>query len=222
VKLNFSNKKNCAMTLVEALMVIACLFILAALLLLPMLALTKHRSVRLGCVSNLKQVNLAFRIWEGDHNNQYPMAVSVTNKGAMELIQTGNVAAIFQVMSNELTTTKILVCPNDPDRTFATNWNDLNGSHISYFVSPDASEEYPQMILDGDDNFVIAGKPVKPGMLEIPPNLPVSWSGTRHGPCGNIGLADGSVQEESSFGLRTAFEYSTNGTGIFTNRIAIP
>lgn len=210
------------MTLVEALMVIACLFILAALLLLPMLALTKHRSVRLGCVSNLKQVNLAFRIWEGDHNNQFPMAVSVTNGGAMELIETGNVVGVFQVMSNELRTPKILVCPNDTYRTFATNWNDLSRSHISYFVNPDAKEEYPQMILDGDDNLTIAGKPVKSGLLELPPNLPVAWSGTRHGGCGNIGLADGSVQEESSPGLEMAFEFSTNGTGIFTNRIAIP
>jgi hypothetical protein len=121
-----------------------------------------------------------------------------------------------------LSTPKVLVCPNDPDHTFATDWSNLDGSHISYFVSPDAKEEYPQMILDGDDNITIAGKPVKPGLLEIPPNLPVAWSGTRHGRCGNIGLADGSVQEESSLGLRTAFEYSTNGTGILINRIAIP
>lgn len=210
------------MTLFEALMVIACLFILAALLLLPMLALTKHRSVRLGCVSNLKQMNLAFRIWEGDHNNQYPMAVSVTNGGAMELVETGNVAGVFQVMSNQLRTPMVLVCPNDRDHKFTTKWNRLNGSRISYFVSPDAKEEYPQMILDGDDNLTIGGKPVKSGLLELPPNLPVAWSGTRHGSYGNIGLADGSVQEESSPGLEIAFEFSTNGTGILTNRIVIP
>lgn len=220
MKLNFP-KKSCAMTLFEVMVIVACVLFLAALL-LPALALSKHRSARVGCVSNLEQVNIAFRIWEGDHNDKYPMAVSVTNGGAMELIETGNVARVFQVMSNELRTPKILVCPNDPDRTFATNWNDLNGSHISYFVSPDASEQYPQMVLDGDDNLTIAGKPVKSGLLELPANLPVAWSGTRHGSCGNIGLADGSVQEESSLGLETAFEYSTNGTPFLTNRIAIP
>ena len=209
------------MTLFEVMVIVTCVLFLAALL-LPLLALSRHRSVRLGCVSNIEQVNLAFRIWEGDHDNKYPMAVSVTNGGAMELIETGNVAAVFQVMSNELSTPVILACPNDRDHTPTRDWSDLNGSHISYFVSPDAHEEYPQMVLDGDDNLTIAGKPLKSGLLQLPPNLPVAWSGTRHGSCGNIGFADGSVQEESSLGLETAFEYSTNGTGFLTNRIAIP
>jgi competence protein ComGC len=98
MKLSFSDQKRYATTLFEALMVVACLLILAALL-LPMLALSNHRSARVNCVNNLKQVNLAFRIWEGDNTNQYPMAVSVTNGGAMELIETGNVTAVFQVMN---------------------------------------------------------------------------------------------------------------------------
>jgi hypothetical protein len=169
---------------------------------------------------NLKQINAAFRLWESDHNDQYPMSVSVTNGGAMELIETGNVAAVFQVMSNELSTTKILVCPSDPGRTFATNWSDLNSSHLSYFVSADASEEYPQMLLDGDDDFVVAGKPVKSGLSKLSSNSTVAWSGTRHGPVGNIGLADGSVQAESSSGLETAFQWSWNG--VRTNRVVIP
>ena len=209
------------MTLFEVMVIVTCLLISAAMF-LAVLARTRHSSSRVNCVSNIKQVNLAFRIWEGDYTNQYPMTISVTNGGAMELIETGNVTAVFQVMSNELSTPKILVCPNDSYRTFATNWNDLNDSHISYFVSPDASENHPQMVLDGDDDLVIAGKPVKPGLLEIPASLPVSWSGTRHGPLGNIGFADGSVQEDSSIGLETAFEYSISGTGVLTNRIAIP
>ena len=211
------------MTLFEVMVVVAFLAILAAML-LPVFVPIKSCATRINCVSNIKQVNLSFRIWEGDNNNQYPMGVSVTNGGAMELIATGNVAGVFQVMSNELSTPKILVCPVDVERTSATNWNDLDASHISYFIGADVSNgEYPQRILDGDDDLVIAGKPVKSGLLEFSASLPVTWSGTRHGPgCGNIGLADGSVQEESSSGLETAIEYSTNGTGILTDRIAIP
>ena len=221
MKMNFPLRRNRVITAFEVLIVILCVVVAAATL-LPILASSKRRASRINCISNLKQDNLAFRIWEGDNTNQYPMAVSVTNGGAMELIQKGNASAVFRVMSNELCTTKILLCPEDTDRTFATNWNNLDGSHISYFVSADASEEYPQMILDGDDDLVIDGKPIKPGLLALPANLPISWSGRRHGPCGNIGLADGSVQEESLTGLQNAMAYSTNGTPFSTNRIAIP
>ena len=207
------------MTVFEVMVIVACLFILAAILLSPLVNDTPQRAVRINCVSNLKQVNLAFRIWEGDNNNQYPTGILVTNGGAMEMIETGNVAGVFQVMSNELGTSKLLVCPADQERTFATNWNELNASHISYFVNPDVTnEDYPQMVLDGDDNFINAGKPIKSGLLEFSSNSPVVWSGTRHKYVGNLGFADGSVQEDSQSGLQQAFQQA----GLATNRIAIP
>lgn len=222
MKLNFSDRKNRAMTIVELLVVLASVAIMAAVL-IPLLAAARHRQSRINCVSNLRQVDVAFLIWEGDNNNLYPMVVSVTNGGAMELIQKGNASAVFQVMSNELSTTKILVCPGDPNRTLASNWNNLTGSNISYFVNADVTNrDYPQMVLDGDANLVVAGKPAKPGLLEMPATAPVAWSGTRHGPWGNIGLGDGGVVGESQPGLQKAFQYSARGTPFSTNRIAIP
>ena len=50
-----------------------------------MLAAAKRRVSRISCWSNLRQVNIAFQIWAEDNKNRYPMAVSVTNGGAMEL-----------------------------------------------------------------------------------------------------------------------------------------
>lgn len=206
------------MTVFEVLVVVACLLILAAIL-LAMLEPPRRHGPRINCVSNIKQVNLAFRIWEGDNNNLYPMGVSVSNGGALELIETGNVAGVFQVMSNELSTPKILVCPVDVERTSATNWTELNASHISYFIGVDVTnEENPQMVLDGDDNLLIGGKPVKSGLLEFSSNSPVAWSETRHRYVGNLGLADGSVQEDSQNGMQQAFQQA----GPATNRIAIP
>lgn len=128
-------------------------------------------------------------------------------------------------MSNEVSSARIFVCPADRDHKSLPDWvsmNDLRNSNISYFVSADTSEGYPQMILDGDDDLVINGKPAKPGLLKLPANLPLAWSGRRHGLCGNIGLADGSVEQESLAGLRMAIKYSTNGAPFSTNRIAIP
>jgi len=221
MKLSFSNQKSSAITFVEVLVVVACLLVLALLILmfLPMDPARRPRAARIECVSNLKQINLAFRIWEGDNGNQYPMAVSVTNGGGREFIEKGDLAAFLQVASNELGSTKILVCPADPKRTFATNWNDLDGSNISYFFGADVrNEDNTNLVLEGGDNLIVSGAAVKSGMLELSSNAPVSWSGTRHKFCGNIGFADGTVVEGSSNGLEAAFQ----GTGLANNRIVIP
>jgi len=176
-------KQKKAFTLIELLVVIAIIAILAALL-LPALAAAKRKAQRINCVSNLKQVGIAFRLWEGDNGDRYPMAVSSTYNGAADSISTsannGTPAAgygitnVFVVMSNELSTPKILLCPSDSGlggsgpgpwgaattRTVTTNFSvmTINNNYLSYFVCGDAAEAYPQMIMTGDRNIgTIAG-----------------------------------------------------------------
>src|SRR5882672_4543901 len=112
-----------AFTMIEFVIVVVSLSILAALL-LPAFARAKARSSRIDCVNNLKQVGVAFRTWALDNGYMYPMAVALTNGGTMELVDSGVVYRHFQVMSNELSTPKILVCPYDSARptssTFAS------------------------------------------------------------------------------------------------------
>jgi hypothetical protein len=208
-----------AMTLVEALVVICVLFFLFIILAtIPEMG-AKANSQRIACVNNLKQIGLAYRIWEGDHGDKYPMSVSVTNGGAMEFAATGNVTAIFQVMSNELSTPKILFCPADERRSDTTNFSTgFSAQNISYFIGLDADETNPQTLLSGDDNFEIGGAPVQSGLLLISSNAPIAWSAARHKFFGNLLLSDGSVMQSTQSELKRLIQQ----TGLATNHLAIP
>jgi prepilin-type N-terminal cleavage/methylation domain-containing protein len=179
-------KQKKAFTLIELLVVIAIIAILAALL-LPALAAAKRKAQRISCVNDLKQVGIAFRLWEGDNQDRYPMAVQSVKNGALEFVYSAlngnpganyNLCSVFTCMSNEVNTPKILFCPSDNGtwagypRAAATNWitfdPTIGGSaftyqYLSYFVCGDAFESYPQMILTGDRNIGDCG-----GQLNTP------------------------------------------------------
>jgi competence protein ComGC len=218
MKPRLSKKRNSGMTLFEVGVVIA-VVMLMAIVLLPRLTTPNVRYGKINCVNNLKQIGLAYRIWEGDNGDVYPMGISVTNGGSMEMVATGNVVQTFLVMSNELGTSKILYCPEDKAHTITNMFAGLANSNISYFVGVDVTNEInPQMIISGDSNFENAGVPVKSGLWQFWTNDPVNWSATRHAGMGYIGLADGSVQEATTSYLRQMVQQ----TGLATNRLAIP
>jgi hypothetical protein len=213
MKLCVSNRKTTALTLVELVVVIAVLAVLVALI-LPKLAAAKKKAQRITCVNHLCQVGLAFRLWEGDHTNRYPMSVSTDFGGTLEYVETFR---HFQVMSNQLSTPVILVCPSDvrqPANDFGSNFCNQT---ISFFVGVDADESNPQMPLSGDRN-ITGGTKLPNGMLEITTNQPVGWSSELHEGVGNIGMADGSVQQTDSSNLCDLLQRA----GIATNRFAIP
>ncbi len=232
-----SKRDRCGFTLIDLLLMIAVLLILGVIL-IPKISVRTSRSPPRTCTNNLKQVGLAFRIWADDHQYTFPQALSVTNGGAMEAVMGGNVAAVFQVMSNVINSPKILFCPTDKKRiqalTFdqaspSTGWHKsvsfLGNSNLTYFASLDAKDTSPEMFLSGDDNFLVGGNSggyggtqVTPGILSLTKNAPLAWSDIRHERQGNIGLADGSVQGFSSSALRNALA----NTGVETNRLAMP
>jgi prepilin-type processing-associated H-X9-DG protein len=209
------NQNTVAMTLTEVVVIIAVLAVLAVLF-LPVLAISKHKRNRIGCVSNLRQIGIAYKVWADDNGGKYPMQISVTNGGAMELVATGNVVATFQIMSNVLSDPVLLSCPEDGGYFATTNFSaDFTARNISYFVGLDAMDTQPQTLLSGDDNLVVNGTKARSGILNLHTNDSLAWTGERHGGDGNIGLADGSVQELNSAGL-------TATAGLATNRLAIP
>ena len=186
-KIIMKNTQKKAFTLIELLVVIAIIAILAAML-LPALAAAKKKAQKISCTNNVKQLGLAIKIWAGDQNDRYPALVGKTSGGALEYCSgTANSSATggagsapsgkynpvmaFMVMSNELSTPKVIYCPSDNlhDRA-ATNftYGDLMGvaspalnadpatmvlSRISYFINQGGSDNDPQGVVSGDCNI---------------------------------------------------------------------
>ena len=222
------HQNNSGFTFVDLMLVIGCL-VIVGFFVLPRMARTRCYGHRINCTNNLKQVSLAFRIWAGDNNDKMPMQVSVTNGGAMEAVMDGNYTAVFQVMSNELNTPKILFCPDEknPKRQAAVVFGAsaspevkvfIAAINLSYFVGLDAEDTKPQTILAGDDHFTVAGLKPKPGLFALSTNAVVEWRNERHPKQGNIALADGSVQRYST----REFRKTLIQTGLATNRLAMP
>jgi hypothetical protein len=107
----------------------------------------------------------------------------------------------------------------------------INNNYMSYFVCGDASEAYPQMILDGDRNIGSTSAQNVPANNtnsvantsgSIPPSTAFClvpdathwWAWTAvdlHLRVGNLGMADGSAQQTTVAGLQTALATATNG-----------
>jgi hypothetical protein len=90
-------------------------------MMLPALAKAKDRAQTINCVSNMKQIGLAARMWSNDHNEKFPPD--------------------FLSMSNELFSPKILVCPGDSSKTRVTNWSEFGPENVSYeYLEPGIDE----------------------------------------------------------------------------------
>jgi Domain of unknown function (DUF4190)/GYF domain 2 len=112
------------------------LLILPAML-LPALAKAKERAQEINCMNNMTSIGLSFKQWGLDNADQFPWGVSVTNGGTKELALPGgdNIdpnPIHFEVLSNELNTPKILICPADSGHTAAVQFKNLQAANVSY------------------------------------------------------------------------------------------
>ena len=216
MKLSEDNQRSDALTLIEVIVVIAVMVVLVGLL-VPWS--TNAPSQRTSCARYLKSTGVAARIFATDNEDKWPWQVSTTEGGSREFQNVPNSAfRHFQVMSNELSTPKIIVCPEDKRRTWATNWViGFNNQNLSYFVGFNASETNASSLLSGD-RYLTTSRPPMNGFLELTPKDAVSWAKDFHQYKGNLLLGDGSVQMSDSASLQKALHDS----GVATNRLAIP
>jgi hypothetical protein len=167
-------------------------------MLLPAVSEGQAHAEQLTCIRNLKHIGLAFRVFAKDHGDKYPYNVpglrlydpnaEMEGQGGNPLLyKNGDTETWrnFQTLSNELKSSKILLCPADRRREtneaneandFLQTRDSLSGSvkrnlAVSYFIGLEASEVKAQSILAGDRN--IAGPTaIGPCVDQSEPALP--------------------------------------------------
>jgi competence protein ComGC len=202
-----------AFTLIELLAIVLIVLLFLALA-LPAIHRTKERARRITCTSNLKIIGVAFKTWALDHTNQFPTRVSATFGGSQD--HASETFRHFQVLSNELGSPLVVLCPADVRRKASGFGTNFSNSNVSYFVGLDVTDAQPQMFLAGDRN-VTNGVPPPHGILTLTTNSIVGWTHELHKMSGQVLLADGSVQQTSTSYLR---QFVRNSGG--TNRLAMP
>ena len=218
----YLNHRAHGLTLVEVMISIVVVVFLAAVF-IPAFAKAKGRHGRINCVSNLKQIGLAFRVWSNDQGGRFPWNVSTTNGGTLEFADRPEVFRHYLAISNELSTPKVLACAQDNQRTKASSWDQLtnDAQHISYFLGLDAEESKPQSILSGDRNITTNGVRAV-GLVAIPTSFKLGWSRELHGGFGNVVLGDGSAYQMPGLEAGGQFANYLTTWGGSSVRIVIP
>ncbi|PQV65112.1 hypothetical protein B1R32_102119 [Abditibacterium utsteinense] len=113
-------------TLIELLVVIAIISILAAIL-FPVFARARENARRTSCLSNERQIGLAFQQYFQDYDEQFPL---LGKGGASE-------TSWFFTMQSYIKSTQIMRCPSDKSASWAPDnkWFDPN-----YTLLPDGNK----------------------------------------------------------------------------------
>ena len=213
------------LTLIELLVVLAVIAVLAALL-LPALPRAKEKAKRIRCLSNVKQIALAFHVFTVD-NDKYPWRVSPSEGGSLTR---PNVFSTFRSVQRELSHAGVAVCPSD-SRAAAATLDTVQDNNISYFIGVDTRENKVGMMLAGDRNLE-GGRPRQDCPVAQVRNVTMAfarrdvtnayWSRIIHRHVGNIAIGDGSAHQINRKGAQNLLHNSDDDNGAFNNHLLKP
>jgi prepilin-type N-terminal cleavage/methylation domain-containing protein/prepilin-type processing-associated H-X9-DG protein len=197
-------------TLIELLVVIAIIGILASLL-LPALASAKGKGKQIACVSNLKQVGLAFTMFADDNGDRYPWALDSNDGGTKTF---GAAWLHYYAISNEIVTPKVLHCPSDTDKAVANVFGrgpdgfsepGMQNNALSYGVGPEGSVRLSSMHIAMDRNIIGSSDTSNCDVAKIKGTITIfgvngtytksGWGTDIHKGKGNVALVDGSAHQ---------------------------
>jgi prepilin-type N-terminal cleavage/methylation domain-containing protein/prepilin-type processing-associated H-X9-DG protein len=222
--------RRSAFTLTELLVVIAVIAVLASLL-LPGLSGSKASSLRIQCVSNLRQMDIAAVLYIDDNGNYYPIAYDYMQEGGVTWSVCWDLTTVYGNPNTVIpgllwqcqTSAQIQQCPSFIG---AANW--LSDPYTGYnyntsFIGHGQDESIPEpaknsdvlkparTVLFGDgqyaagaDKFMRAPWP-NPGDDDFVGR----WAGTqgfRHQQLSNAGFCDGHVES-----LRSCYTNNADG-----------
>jgi hypothetical protein len=191
---------------------------LLGLIALPVLAQPISRSSRLVCLNNLRQIGQGFQLWGNDHNDEAPFYVSSASGGTRGAPDAPQAYYHFAVLSNELSTPKLLACPSDPLVTVAQDFSANPGGfvapgnkndRVSYFVSHGRIAAGPDLLC-GDRNLITSTTLSCAFFTttKVVPRSLVRWNSEMHSGKGNVLMSSGDAAETSNEGLRAAVSSS--------------
>ena len=168
-----------AFTLIEAVVVVAIVFFLAAIL-FPVFA-RKREGKRSYCRTNLKQIGLGFSQYMQDYDERYPPARATSSSGWADLIQP------------YIKSTQLFQCdeaPNGATGTFTTDYF-YNRRFARMTLSKINSPATTLLLGDGDDNAATWNS-----WSQLPPDALTNTDSPsqRHLGFANYGYADGHVK----------------------------
>lgn len=126
-----------AFTLIELLVVLAIISVLLSIL-LPSLRLVKVRAFRTGCMYNLKQIDLAMRLYLGDNENVYPCAEDPLPKGYWLWMGRGWRSFVKPYLGGhiDVNNPSVLLCPED--RADPTKYESTSYAYsMAFYHSPE-------------------------------------------------------------------------------------
>lgn len=140
-----------AFTLIELLVVIAIIAILAALL-FPVFAKARRQAYRTQCVSNLKQISVAFGAYLNDWDEKYPYAASTTGVH-FNYPESRGLSGWYVVLDPYVKSRDIWKCPSDIGELYYSQGFDFPSPPFWKFEF--TSYEYPGKPWGG---VVLAGR----------------------------------------------------------------